>query len=792
MKLLVDRRGTGAGKSTSAKHHMTAAGRGDMAVGLTELGKSSLADLRSLGAEAAHDLGLTSRRNTPTGKASICKQVTEVKRRQNAGQDPRQVLCPTCEHADGCPIHAAYLDPAPIRVGAFEKLFQPLPPNAEAARKEAIAQAEADGVPFDDGILIIDEDPTSRLFPERHYKIDVLSGISQYRDDIAEATQRRRDERVRKGQPIPSVPVAAVADWHINNAVALIDTLYRVDEATARRIEAISSQSTAERSEAPERPAHESNGRILAQSLPPVENLDQLHSILTSVRYWRNRKALADDDSNAWLTRALEFITAICEAIRNSSSDGRLLAIRIIDGDITVCRKAEIHRTRKKTKAWLLSATVIPKLLRRHFDEIEYAPIMPLDFDGTPPSEIEMMQPPDRPFSTYTMLKAPSTAKKILDTPRWKDRLVQTIRTLLVKCNAKGGGLLVVCQMKVEKALRKIFADDDGVLPEGLSMGHFNQLDGSNVYEKTSGLLIVGRPLPCLQDLWMKAEQISGTVIDMDTHTGVDKWKWRREKMSVLTPGGETIQETEVGVPYHENEHLNALLFATTFAAVQQANRARANNRRGQHEHCDVWVWGDNMMPFDFDYIVDMDKVPTWYLQMISDVGIAPLKNGYGFTSVMTRLMDYSPHAAEKKKQRQKYDFDVLNRHFWPHPRELSYHMRLRPVGGEGSRGNYADILVLSQSGRKAKDLLLERFPHGDVKGTKSKSREKEKKNGTGDIKLSILDGLPPTGDEAGVLEDQSRGGRAHDGRDPDRSEDRPAPGTEEDTRHTGDQRGAA
>jgi len=632
------------------------------------------AKLQGLGISAAVWQGKTPRGDNDLG-ASLCKWPEHLELVQKSGGDTNR-LCKagdsTCEFADTCAIYQQRLNAPQVQLCAHAMMHHPMPGRGR----------------FD--LVFYDEDIIGTLVQKKSASAQkvLIPGKAASREKLNEfgkgASGETLDE-IRKQLLTAILKVHSAGGGQlpldglpgIGEVQALSDTYYRMLDRPR-----VKPQSTA----AP------------GAANDELKRLRELHH------------------HDGPLLQAVEILGLILiNYARVQPGERHLPGLWVYedDGECRIKVSALVPpRKEYQTKSVLLSATSRPDLYEHIFRDV-----MP-----------HRSEPRPAPHGRYIRVASSGSKRSLYDDR--EDRLkpaaldvAEVVNTLARQHHDEAHGetdVLLVAQKAIEERLQPSL---DNTLR--IATGHFNAMEGLNRFENVRAEIIVGRPLPRIEDLQPDAEAITGRSIRPQGH-------WDRVSDRAVAKDGKEYETVDF---MHQNAVMHDLLRTTCHGQVAQADRTRAQWREADRP-VDVYVMNqlDLGVEMEFDTAISLEALLGWYPRMVARGIVPDFRASDGADRGVNQLVATVLHdvfkdaeaARQHRKQRAKSHGEtretLRDRHGFKTP---------RPVNIELPGERYKSRALIDAASRAEAELKIEqlkadgRLPEGaKIKHPRAKRRK--------------------------------------------------------------------
>ena len=247
--------------------------------------------------------------------------------------------------------------------------------------------------------------------------------------------------------------------------------------------------------------------------------------------------------------------------------------------------RLDVHET-WRAPTLLLDGTAKPEIVRHWFPDLVALPEIHIE---APHQRVTWVR---ASFAKARLTQADPTRSKNPDAVKRYNNARQNnledlrryIEVLGSRFRRSGGGIdvLVVVNKDVEDLLRA------GSLPANVAVEHFNNLRGTNDYEKVRAVIAVGRTLPDAAKIYRAAERMAGCPLDQDDPL-VKAVRW-------------SICEAEL---------------------LQVIARARGI-RRTEADPLDVFILGDVPLPMKIDTVASWEQAQPTPVELLAARGVVP------------------------------------------------------------------------------------------------------------------------------------------------------------------------
>lgn len=380
--------------------------------------------------------------------------------------------------------------------------------------------------------------------------------------------------------------------------------------------------------------------RLRLQHLPHPCSIHQLNEVLKPPRVEICREGQIDEHRVSLAeahTKLSRMLIDLLDAMAMSPGFGGELAgcvPRLNTGtgaitiDITTAR--DIHPQFSKCQTLVvLSATAQQELLLRpipylQIDELPWQPYEHGQFvyvDGSKTSRSALLD-------GSKLASGGLTALKVIQTLAGRHRHV-----------------LAVAQKHIVKALMA------SGLSDNVKTAHFNALEGLNDFKRYDAIIILGRPLPTMQNCMPLAEAAAGSCLAGSLGS--------RENVNALfAPRRECLHTANDNTTYitrdyiHPNAYVDAALRSITYGAVAQADRSR-----GQHRTPDTPVVIYDMTGLDnvwqIDHVIRWRSLCGWFGALEAMGFIPHPAASRGLNELLAEILpEWFPNATTAKNHR--------------------------------------------------------------------------------------------------------------------------------------------
>lgn len=264
--------------------------------------------------------------------------------------------------------------------------------------------------------------------------------------------------------------------------------------------------------------------------------------------------------------------------------------------------RLDVHES-WRSPTLVLDGTARPEIIRHWFPELHVAPAVHIEAPHQRVTWVRASFAKARLVATTSRPALPSTfrvASNPTSTPRRTEdaddrrnrsrqnnleELRRYIEVQAATYRGRGTGsvdVLVIANLAVEERLRA------GRLPANVAVEHFNNLRGTNTYERVRAVIVIGRTLPDEKAIHRQAERMAGHPLDQaDPLVMAERW---------------SICEAEL---------------------LQVIARARGI-RRTDADPLDVLLLGDVPLPLKIDQVVGWEQAQPAPLELLAARGVVP------------------------------------------------------------------------------------------------------------------------------------------------------------------------
>lgn len=273
---------------------------------------------------------------------------------------------------------------------------------------------------------------------------------------------------------------------------------------------------------------------------------------------------------------------------------------------------------------------------------------------------------------------------------------------------SRHGRVLLVCQQKVLAALKS------AGLPDNVTTGHFNALEGLDNYAQFDAIIILGRPLAKLSGVIPLAEAAAG-------HCLAASFGKQADPNTLFVPRRKNAHTAKDGKTYttrdylHPNPHVDAVIRSITYGAVQQADRSRGQHRGPDNPVTIYDITGlDNV--WEIDEVIRWRSLCNWFEEMEA-MGFVPAPEAArGLNIALAAIL---PHWFENAKVANNYREYAKRTHgetIESQVAECSFRHGVK-VHITVPDGNRVPFIVNANSAPEAETLIRKHLPPGTVIG---------------------------------------------------------------------------